>query len=145
MSFLGRLLLGDGTFKPGLRTALEAEGLVLVEEACPGSLRYAHFRAPGRYHHGKITPQRLAVGISASRLVVYCRSGRTKLIDTAFADPRAGMLDASLHDDDTVDLVIDYDQGDVPRVTGQVTIRVHTPSAARIAGELRARLGRPGR
>lgn len=46
MSFLGRLLLGNGTVRPKLKEELEAEGLVLIEEGLSGSVRYEHFNSP---------------------------------------------------------------------------------------------------
>lgn len=142
MAFLARLLLGSGTLKPGLRAELESEGLVLIEEGLGGSVRYKRFRAPGKRFYGKVTGERVAIGISEKRLAVYCRSGRGKLIDTAFSDPRIGALEVSLHDDDKVAFRIDYDRADVPKVSGEVTIRARTPAAARIVGEVNARLRR---
>jgi hypothetical protein len=142
LSFLAKLLLGDGTLKPDLRAALEAEGLVLIEEGLGGSVRYKRFRAPGKRFHGKVTGERIGLAISKERLVVYCRSGRAKLIDTAFSNPRVSMLDVSLVDDDKVAIRIDYDRGDVPKVSGEVTVRAKTPNATTIVDHLRARLGR---
>jgi len=140
MRLLARLLLGSGTLKPELRAALEAEGLVRLEEGLTGSVRYTRFRAPGRYHHGKISGVRVGLGISRERLVVYSHSGRAKLLDTRFADPRASMLDVALDRDDRLAIGVDYDRGDVPKVSGQITIMVRTPDAAAIVEELRARL-----
>jgi hypothetical protein len=68
--WLGRLLLGSGKLRPELRAELESEGLVLLEEGVPGSVRYTHFKAPGRSFHGKVTPERMAIGISRERFVV---------------------------------------------------------------------------
>jgi len=140
VGFLAKLLLGSGTLKPDLRAALESEGFVRIEEGLTGSVRYEHFRAPGRYHHGKITGVRVGLGISEQRIVVYSHSGRAKLVDTRFADPRATMLDVALDRDDRVAIGVDYDRGDVPKVSGQITIMVRTPDAATIVEELRARL-----
>ena len=140
MGFLARLLLGSGTLKPELRAALEAEGLVRLEEGLTGSVRYTRFRAPGRYHHGKISGVRVGLGISRERLVVYSHSGRAKLLDTRFADPRASMLDVALDRDDRLAIRVDYDRGDVPKVSGKLTIMARTPDAAAIVEELRARL-----
>ena len=62
MGFLARLLLGNGSLRPALRAELEQEGLVLVAEGLSGSLRYAHFKAPGKRFHGKVTPVRVGSG-----------------------------------------------------------------------------------
>ena len=139
-AFLARLLLGSGTLKPELRAALEAEGLVLNEEGLSGSLRYKRFRAPGRRFHGKVTGERIAIGVSEERLVVYCRSGRVKLIDTPFASPRLSMVDISLRGDDTVAFRIDYDRAELPKVSGEITIVARTRNAANIVDELHARM-----
>ncbi len=142
MGFLARLLLGDGKLKPALRAALEAEGLVRIEEGLSGSVRYERFKAPGRYHNGKITPQRMGLGVSEERFAVYCASGRAKLIDTKFSNPRLSAVDVSLKDEGRIAIRIDYDRFDVPNVSGEITIVVRSPNAASIVDELRARLER---
>ena len=140
MEFLARLLLGNGTLKPKLRAALESERLVLIEEGLRGSVRYKRFRAPGKRFNGKVTGERIAIGVSEERVVVYCRSGNVKLIDTPFASPRLSMLDISLRDDEAVAFRIDYDRADVPKVSGEITIVARTPNAASIVDQLRARI-----
>lgn len=142
MRWLGKLLLGDGTLKPSLRDELEAEGLVRVEEGLSGSVRYSHYKAPGKRFHGKITLERLAIGISEARLVVYCRSGRAELIDSPFGEPRLEALRVELHGDGAVDLLVDYDRMGEPSVSGVITIRAKTPNAPAIVEELRDRLPR---
>lgn len=139
MRFLARLLLGDGTLTPQLRAELEAEGLVLIEEGLRGSVRYKRFRAPGRRHHGKVTGERIGLALSEERFVVYCRSGRVKLIDTSFSDPRLSMLDVSLRGDDRVVIRVDYDRAGVPNVSGEITIHARTPHAAQIVEHFGAR------
>jgi hypothetical protein len=141
MAFLTKLLVGNGNLKPRLRAALESEGLVTIEEGLPGSVRYTHFKAPGRRAHGKVTPEQIGLGISKERLAVYCRSGRTKLIDTPFSDPRLSTIDVSLQDNNTVSILIDFDRVDVPNVSGEITITAKTPQAANIVEHLRGRLG----
>jgi hypothetical protein len=141
-TFLAKLLLGSGTLQPELRAELESEGLVLIEEGLGGSVRYRHFKAPGRRFHGKVTGERMGLGISNERFVVYCRSGKVKLLDSAFTSPRLGALDVSLRDDDTLAIGVDYDQMDEPDVAGQITIVAHSPNAASIVSQLNARLAR---
>ena len=142
MTYLAKLFLGDGGLRPKMRAALDSEGLVFLEEGLAGSVRYTNFKAPGRRSHGKVTPQRIGLGISEERFVVYCRSGRVKLIDTPFSDPRLSALDVVLGDGDTVSIRIDYDRIEVPGVSGQIEIRATTSNAATIVEQLRARLGR---
>lgn len=140
MGFLGKLLLGDGSLEPDLRAALESEGLVLVEEGLRGSLRYNHFRAPGQRFHGKVTPERIGLGISERRFVLYCRSGRVKLVDSEFDNPRLSIVDVSLDGDERVAVRVDYDRANEPNVAGQITIRVRTPSATHIVERVSARI-----
>jgi hypothetical protein len=140
VGWLSNLLLGDGTLKPSLRGALESEGVVLIEEGLVGSIRYSNFKAPGKRFKGKITGECVGLGISKQRLAVYCRSGRVKLIDQPFTEPRLSALDVSLEDEDRVALCIDFDRGVVPKVSGQMTIYARTPNAATVVEELSARL-----
>ena len=133
-------LLRSGRLKPELLQALDAEGRVLVEEGLRGSVRYDHFRAPGKRFNGKVTAERMGFGISRERLVVYCRSGRAKLLDMRFDDPRARHLSPAVDDKGRVAIRIDYDHMGEPKVAGQITLRFHSPDADRIVGELRARL-----
>ena len=62
-------------------------------------------------------------------MAVYSHSGRTKLIDAAFSDPRLSAIAVSLEDSDTVSIRIDYDRIDVPNVSGEITITARTPKA----------------
>ena len=141
MGFLGRLLLGAGTLRPQLRADLEEEGLVLLEEGLRATLHYKHFKAPGRRHHGKVTPQRVALGVSEERLVVYASSGRVKLADSPFASADWDKVGVDAVDG-SVEIVVDYDRDDDPKVSGEILIRIHTAEADAIVREVRARLVR---
>ena len=136
-------LLGDGRLEPELVQALDAEGRVLVEEGLRGSVRYDHFRAPGKRFNGKVTAERMGFGISRERVVLYCRGGKVKLLDTRFDDPPAGHLSPAVDDKGRVAIRIDYDRMGEPKVAGQITLRFDSPDAERIVGELRARLPEP--
>lgn len=140
VGWLTRLLLGDGKLKPELRAALEAEGLVLVEEGLFGWITYRHFKAPGRRFNGKVAGERLALAISEQRFVVYCRSGTVDLIDSPFTEPNLRALEVSLEGSNKVALRIDYDVIDAPKVSGQLTIRAKTTSAPTIVEQLLKRL-----
>lgn len=143
MGFLGRLFLGTGELPAEVRAELEGEGLVLVEEGLSGSLRYSHFRAPGRRFNGKVTPERMGLGISEIRAVMYCRSGRAELIDSPFDSPRLAAVTVSLAGEDKVDVRIDYDlmpDTEATGISGQITIRLKTPRATMVAEALHARL-----
>lgn len=141
MGFLTRLLLGNGTLRPELRAELESEGILLLEEGLVGRISYKHFKAPGRRHHGKVTPVGIGLAASEKRLVAYCRSGRAELIDSPFGSPRLDALDISLEGDDTVALHVDYSRIESPEVSGEITIRAKTPNAPAIVERLQERLG----
>ncbi len=141
MRFLLRFLLGNGTLKPELRQQLEAEGLVLVEEGLLGSVRYDHFKAPGKRFNGKVTGAMMGIGLSAERVVVYCYSGRAELVDSPWSSPYWEMVDV-LAEDGRLKLNVDYDKGGEANTSGQVSIRMRTPEAARIAAEINGRLAR---
>jgi hypothetical protein len=143
MSWLGTLLLGKGTLRASMRAQLEREGLVLVEEGLGATIRYRRFRAPGRYHHGKIVAERVAIGISRKRVVMFCRNGRAKLVNSEYDSPHLRALDVSAADDGgAVVFHVDYGKLDQEKVSGEIEMRVRTPNARRIAGEVNARLGR---
>ena len=88
-----------------------------------------------------MTSERIGLALSEEHFVVYCRSGRVELIDTLFSNPRLSMFDISLKDHDTVAIRVDYDRGDVPNVSGEVTILARTPKAANVVDHVHARLG----
>jgi hypothetical protein len=142
MSIFDKFHIGNGALKPKVRAALESEGVVLVEEGLRGSVRYERFKAPGRRFNGKVTGERIGLGMSEKRFVVYCRSGSTKLIDTEYSNPRLHLIDVELEGDDTVVFRIDYDRAEEKNVSGVIRILANTPNAARVVEELRARLGR---
>ena len=132
-----RFRLGDGSLKPELRAELEAEGLVLVEEGCWGTIRYDHFKAPGKRFHGKVTGERIGLGISEKRFVVYCRSGQRRARGLPVRPSRGWReLEISVEDSEKVMILIDYARLGEPSVEGTITIRAKTPRAAEIVDQL---------
>jgi hypothetical protein len=145
VAWFEKFRLGNGALKPRLKAELESEGLVLVEEGLHGSVRYSRFRAPGRRFHGKVTGERIGIGISERRAVAYCRSGSVKLIDTEFESPRWEIVEITLEDGESVQFRIDYDrseEAEAARVAGEIRIRARTARAVEIVDQLNARLGR---
>jgi hypothetical protein len=140
VGFVSKLLLGNGTLKPKLKEELEQEGLVVLEEGLPGSVRYKNFRAPGRRFNGKVTGERIGLGVSEKRVVAYSRSGRAKLVNTEFSNPRLRFVEISVRDDDQLAFRVDYDRMQEPKVSGEVTILARTPNAPAIADHIQARL-----
>lgn len=114
---------------------------MLLDEGLGGSVRYSHYRAPGKRFHGKVTPERIAIGISRERFVVYCRSGRVKLLDSQFSNPRLEAVDISAGSERVI-FTIDYDRFGVPNVSGEIAIHAKTPNAATIVDQLRGRIAK---
>ena len=138
------LLLGGGELKSKLKAELEAEGLVLVEERLKGSIRYTHFKAPGKRFHGKIVPLRLAIGISERRLVIYGGWASGEIVDSPFDSPRFSAVDIELEGADAIVLRVDYsrmDAAEAAGVSGEITIRIRTVNAASIVEQIRTRIG----
>ena len=77
-----------------------------------------------RRFHGKVTAVCVGLGISEERIAIYCRSGRSKLVDTLFSEPRLSAVEFALEGTDQVSIRIDFDRGVVPKVSGQMEIRV---------------------
>jgi hypothetical protein len=137
--------LGGGGLKPKIRAELEAEGLVMLQEKVRGSIRYTHFKAPGKRFHGKVVPMRLAIGISERRLVVYGGLGAPELVDSPFDSPRFEAVDISLDGADTVAFHIDYsrmEEAEAAGVSGEIELRMKPANPAEIVEQIRSRLGR---
>ncbi len=143
MGFLGQIFLGTGELPTAIRSELESECLVLAEEGLSGSVRYSNFKAPGKRFNGKVTPVRIGVGVSEVRIVAFCASGRGKLMNSRWDSTQLAALDVSFDGRKTVDFHIDYSRlpaVDAGGVSGEVTIRVRTQEAARLAEAVQARL-----
>jgi hypothetical protein len=144
VGLLARLVLGNGTLKPELVAALRAEGLVRIAEGLPGSLRYTNFKAPGRRFHGKVSRERIGLGISERRVVAYCRTGRVKLADSPYTSAAFDMLELRVRDG-RLEFHVDYDKGSDPRFSGRITIGMALPDADAAAEEIAQRLRRARR
>jgi hypothetical protein len=140
--FLARFRLGDGRLDPELRTALEAEGLLLAEEGLSARVRYHNFKAPGKRFHGKVTVEKVAVALSEERFTVYCRSGTVKLVDSLYTNPLLDKVTISTPEPGKLTIVVDYDADDEETVSGRITIDVHTQRAEEIAEQINSRLRR---
>ena len=90
MAALSRFLLG-GYVPNALRSELDAEEILILEERCHGTLTYRDFRSPHRRASLKKQGMRAAVVVTSRRVVICRRS--TTLLDVAFDDPRFGALE----------------------------------------------------
>ena len=126
-----------------VRTELEAEGGVYLEEGVPATIRYTHFKAPGKRFHGKVTPVRVGIGISEERLAVYSTSGRAELIDSSFSSPRMRAVEVSLDGAEKVGIHIDYSlmpDAAEARVSGEIKIGLESSQAPLIFETLASRM-----
>jgi len=140
MGWFRKLHFGSGTLAPALRERLEAEGLVFLGEGLSGTVSYRHFKAPGKRFHGKITPMDMALAVTERRLAAYGGPGRGTLIDSTWDLPHLSALDVTLEREDKVAFRVDYSRMNQPRVSGEITIRITTPDAARIIEHVTARM-----
>jgi hypothetical protein len=132
----------SGRLRPKLKADLEREGLVLIEEGLRARVRYERFKMPGRRFHGKVTGERVGIGISEKRVAVFCRWGFAKLVNSEYSNPNLHMLDLSVEGDDKVVFRIDYDRSGQDNVSGVIKIEIRTDQAGRIVDELERRLRR---
>ncbi len=131
-----------GTLRPKLKAQLESEGLVLIEERLRARVRYDNFKMPGRRSRGKVTGERVGIGLSEKRVVVYCRWGWVKLVNSEYSNPNLDMVDVLLEGDDKVVFRVDYDRSDQEDVSGVIRIEGQTDQAPRVVEELQRRIGR---
>jgi hypothetical protein len=131
--------MGDGKLPDDVRIAITGEGVVFLEEGLRGSITYKHYRAPGRRYGSRIEALIVGLGVSDQRVVVFARSGRTRLVDVPYADPRSAALTVSA-DGEKVAIAVDLDRFGTPDISGNITIRATTPNAAAIVESLRQRL-----
>jgi hypothetical protein len=84
-----------GAIPDDLREALEAEGVVHIEERVRGAISFRDFRAPGAYksraYRGLL---RFTLALTKSRIVVY--GWRGKNVDVRWTDPAVHGLELSV-------------------------------------------------
>lgn len=123
-----------GTLPRRLRAALEAEGLVLVDEGLRGSVAFHRFRAPGKRFSRRREWFTGAVALTRARFVAFAYGRR--LVDVPLDDPRLGEVEARV--DAPSWLVLGFDAGLFhPERSGRIEVRIRTRFAAEIAERLR--------
>jgi hypothetical protein len=140
---LSELLLGDGKLPDSVRAAIEEEGALFVEQGLRATMTSRGFRSPGRMWFYEMSfdakPLMVALGLSEKRLVVFARSGKSKLVDVPFANPDRAALAASFG---SGKVMLDAeDRFGALRTGGKIRIRISTPNAAAIVQALSVRLG----
>ncbi|WP_354702012.1 hypothetical protein DSM112329_02358 [Paraconexibacter sp. AEG42_29] len=129
MAFLRRLLTGSGRLPDDLRTALEAEGIVLLLEELPGSTTYRNYRAPGKRSNWKKQGTSGAIAVTGRRVVAWT-SFNGREVDV----PRDGPLPDGLEvvrEDDAVCFTYDAAAFHADR-SGTVEVRLRTDEAGQV-------------
>lgn len=103
-SLLNRLF-GVGTMPPQWRTAIEAEGLVALDEGIGGSLTYRDFHAPGKYFGWRKVGFTGSIALTRVRLLALQYSNPA--INVPLIDERFAKLNISLEGNETLLIAFD--------------------------------------
>lgn len=139
------LLLGDGRLPDFARAGIEGEDALFVEEGLRATMTSRGFRSPGAKWFYELSldakPLRVGLGLSERRLVLFGRSGKSKLVDVPFASADQGALAVSSGGGR---LVLDTeDRYEALKTGGKLRIRISTPNATAIAQAVSVRLAGP--
>jgi hypothetical protein len=135
-----RLLLGPGRLPEPLRAQLAADDVLVLEEGLLGSVTYRNYRAPGQRFGSGRSAVSGAVAMTNTRLVVW--AGCLKHIDVPRGHPLWRAIEVQAERPGRVRFT--YDAGATnTALSGQVTVRLRTTQAARIA-EIHAATGPAG-
>jgi hypothetical protein len=125
-------LFGVGRIPGRFRTALETEGVVVVDEGIAGSVTYRHFRVPGRRFRFRRTWFTGSVIVTQKRIAAFAWGRR--VVNVPFDDLRIREVGV-LAGEDT--LLITFEAGLFhEEMSGQVELRYRTGEARRLAGLL---------
>jgi hypothetical protein len=131
---LTALLFGRGDVSDSRRVALEAEGVVHLEQGLKGSITYRHYRAPGRRSNWRKQAIRAALVLTRRRLAVFVRT--RPIVDVAFDDARISGLEVRA---ERGALLIDLDASTFnAQASGQITIRLRCAAPAAAVAEIHA-------
>ncbi len=128
MGFLQRFLTGDVLDEQEL-SAAQAEGIELHVRKVKASIAYDHYRAPGKRFNGKRQLSSGGVLVTSDRVLLW--AGGARQLDLARADLPSPALEVSA---DTKVLQVAFAAESFhPDRSGQVTVRLWTPEAQRVA------------
>jgi len=119
-------LLGLGRLPRAVKTALEAEGIRILEEGIRVSVTYRNFRAPRKRFTWRRRVSSGAIAVSRERLVAY--GSRIRLMNVVLDDPHSRKLEIGVECADC--LCIAFDPSDFnPNQSGRIECRFFTPQA----------------
>jgi hypothetical protein len=129
-------LFGLGKLPKGARPAIDAEGIVLVDEGIGGWVKLRRFRAPGRYHSSRSSWFTGSLVITGLRFAAFAFS--RPIINVPLAGERLGDLEITASDDR---LVVRFEASQFnPQHSGSVEYRFRTDLARSFAEHVEAAL-----
>ena len=114
--------------------ALQAEGIVLLEEGLCGSVMLKNFRAPGRYHHYKGSFFAGSLVLTEQRFAAFDFS--KPLVNIPLHDDRLRALEISVPREGVLEVQFDPSVFDL-QASGSVRVRYSTDTALTYLERLR--------
>jgi hypothetical protein len=119
-------IFGLGKVPSEARSALESEGIVLMEEGIGGSITFRNYRAPGRYSLWRKRGFAGSIVITGERFIAFAFSQR--VVNVRFTDPAYQRLHVS--SDDGKRLLISFQAEDFHEDrSGAIELRYRTSRA----------------
>jgi hypothetical protein len=115
--------------------ALQAEGIVLLEEGLRGSVTLRKYRAPGRFHSYKSSILAGSLALTEQRFAAFAFS--KPLINIPLHDDRLHALEMSVPRDGVLEITFDPSVFDL-QASGSVEYRYHTVNALTYLERVRA-------
>ncbi len=130
------LRIGIGGLPATTRSAIEPEGIDILQEGLWGSITYRNYRAPGRYSSWRRTGIIGALALTSRRVVAYGFAQR--LLDIPYDHPTFAAVTFALEGQGHLCATFEASTFHVDR-SGTIELRFRTPQAARIVELLRQR------
>lgn len=128
-------LFGLGKIPENERPALEAEGLVLVEEGIRGSITFRNFKAPWRRHSYRRSGFAGSIVLTEQRLVAYAFSKH--VVNIPVNHPQFRKIEISVDKADRLCIAFEASDFHDDR-SGSIELRFRTPQALHFAERIRS-------
>ena len=119
-------IFGAGKIPTARRAALEAEGIVILEEGLGGRVSYRRYRAPGKRYGRRTEGIVGSVALTSKRLVAFRWS--KPIIDVPFDHPAFKKLSCKVENEDTLRLSFEAEDFHDDR-SGTINCRYSTDRA----------------
>jgi hypothetical protein len=130
------LRIGIGALPAITRSAIEPEGIEILEEGLWGSITFRNYRAPGRYSSWKRSGILGSIALTSRRIVAYGFAQR--LLDIPYDHPTFAAVAFALEGQGRLCATFEASAFHADR-SGTIEVRLRTPQAARIIELLRQR------